>query len=82
MSRAEVPDPPETKPSSSSAARMTREEVMTRPSLSTPFDRVCVSQSGYYALVTAITVLTTLVLSMGVAGTIVLRKSHLNKIIQ
>lgn len=94
MSRDEIPDStsdskgqssspsfpasPSSSSSSSSAARMIREELIL-PSSSQ--DRVCVSQSGYYALVTAITVLTTLVLSMGVAGTIVLKKSHMTKVI-
>lgn len=89
MSRSEVPDPGDStsrsESGSSSAARMTsQEEVPTSSSgrSVSRFDRVCVSQSGYYALVTAITVLTTLVLSMGVAGTIVLKKSHLSKVIQ
>lgn len=87
MSRAEVPDPGDetTGKSSSSSARMTsREEVLSsgRQDQKLLFDRVCVSQSGYYALLTAITVLTTLVLTMGVAGTVVLKNSHPNKVIQ
>lgn len=75
MSRDEVPaDGKKIEESVSS------EHTMLRPSDESTTDRVCVSQSGYYALLSAITVLVTVILIMGAVGSKVLhfsRSKHL-----
>lgn len=61
-------------------ASVSSEHTMPRPNDDEAAERVCVSQSGYYALLSAITVLVTLILIMGVVGSKVLhisRSKHL-----
>jgi len=87
MSRSEVPSEAETSQSKplpsfafASSSRMPRDPSVSSGRMVS--DKVCVSQSGYYALVTAITVLTTICLFMGVTATILIKKNHMNKVIQ
>lgn len=81
MSRSEVPvDPPEAHVSPlpllpprlmSGVNGNTQQEPLSH----LPLDKVCVTQSGYYALVTAITVLVAVILGMTAAGTMLIRKT-------
>lgn len=61
-------------------ASVSSEHTMPLPHDDGATERICVSQSGYYALLSAITVLVTAILIMGVIGSKVLhisRSKHL-----
>jgi hypothetical protein len=69
MSRDEVPPESKQEQSVSSERKMPLSTEQTAPSS----DRVCVSQSAYYALLSAVTVLVTVIVLVGVAGSRILR---------
>lgn len=69
LSRADIPSAAESKAQVQPSVEEQRAEAIT-PS-------VCVTQSGYYAMVTAITILSSLILAMTVAAYHIFRKSKL-----
>ena len=68
MSRSEMPVDGKESGGRSSDLLENQQQKMTRSLDQQSEDRVCVSQSAYYALISAVTVLVVLILVMAVAG--------------
>ena len=66
LSRSDVPDSSDNSPSSN-------HHLDPESSLLVPNEKVCLSSSGYYTLVTCITVLVTLLLSLAFAGVLAVK---------
>lgn len=72
MSRDEVPLETKSEQSLSSEHKM----PLSADAPQLPGDRVCVSQAAYYALLSAVTVLVTVIVIVGVAGSKILRSNR------
>lgn len=69
LSRSDVPENSENSPSSNPS----NHHLDPESSLLVPNEKVCLSSSGYYTLVTCITVLVTLLLSLAFAGVLAVK---------
>lgn len=76
MSREEVPPEAKQQQQSGSVSAEHKLPLAATAAAELPADRVCVSQAAYYALLSAVTVLVVVIVTVGVAGSRVLRSNR------